>query len=139
MSTLTERRALARWMTQEATVASGGIGAIHAAVAGRVFRGMPGSAAVRVWHNAVTRTSYFGVRAGIALAGAVGTAFADGDVHPQLLAAVNAVRGAARARAPGGRGPVRPGGLAARLHPLQHGPPGGRQRRRPRPAAGDLR
>ena len=41
----------------------------------------------------MTRTSYFGVSAGIALAGAVGAAFADGDVHPQLLAVVNAVRG----------------------------------------------
>ena len=91
---MTERRAFARWLTQEAAGASGGIGAVHAAIAGRVFRTVgPGAMPVRAIHDAVTRTSYFGVSAGITLAGAVGSAFADGDVHPQVLAVVNAVRG----------------------------------------------
>jgi pimeloyl-ACP methyl ester carboxylesterase len=80
-------------LTQEAADASGGIGAVHAAIAGRVFKAIPGSAPMRAWHDAVARTSYFGVSAGITLAGAVGAAFADGDVHPQVLAAVNALRG----------------------------------------------
>jgi pimeloyl-ACP methyl ester carboxylesterase len=81
-------------VAREAAGASGGIGDVHAAIARRVFRAIgPVSAPVRVMHDGIARTSYFGVRAGIALAGRLSEPACEGDVHPAVLAAVNALRG----------------------------------------------
>src|SRR4051812_15642365 len=73
-----ERHALASLLTQEAAGVPGGIHGVHSAISGRVFRALgPRALPVRVMHDTIARGSYFGVRAGIALAGRVaGEAYA---------------------------------------------------------------
>jgi hypothetical protein len=58
----TELRALTALGFDELRQATGGLGAIHRAVAGRVFRAVgPGAALVRPMHEAVTRGVYAGI------------------------------------------------------------------------------
>src|SRR4029077_10932082 len=78
MTTSVERRrpsesgALARLTLEELGDATGGIGAVHRAIADRVFRAVgPGAAVVESAHNAVAGGVYTGLRAGArALGGA---------------------------------------------------------------------
>jgi pimeloyl-ACP methyl ester carboxylesterase len=98
-----ERRALARLATEEAAGLPGGIGSVHAAIAKRVFSAIgPAGAPVRVMHDGIARGSYFGVRAGLRLAGfAAGAALERRGERPPsttprgaaVIAAVNALRG----------------------------------------------
>jgi len=75
----------------------GGLHGIHSAISGRVFRALgPRAAPVRAMHDTIARGSYFGVRAGIALAGRVaGEAYArrPGEANVHVVAALNALRG----------------------------------------------
>ena len=58
----TELRALTALGFDELRHATGGLGSIHRAVAGRVFRAVgPGAAIVRPFHEAVTRGVYAGL------------------------------------------------------------------------------
>jgi pimeloyl-ACP methyl ester carboxylesterase len=97
-----QRAALARALSDEVAAAPGGIGAIHDAISSRVFRALgPPAAPVRVMHDGIARTSYFGVRAGIAVAGRLGErAYARGAEDPPapLLAALNGLQGDAYER-----------------------------------------
>ncbi|WP_028058947.1 lipase family alpha/beta hydrolase [Candidatus Solirubrobacter pratensis] len=96
-----ERRALARLLTDEAAAAPGGIGNVHAAIASRVFSALgPAAEPVRVLHDGIMRGSYFGVRAGMTVAGrAAGAGWCGAaplSTTPRgaaVIAAVNAVRG----------------------------------------------
>jgi pimeloyl-ACP methyl ester carboxylesterase len=96
-----ERRELARLATDEIAGLTGGIANVHAAIARRVFAALgPSAAPVRVIHDGIARRSYFGVRAGLALAGRVaGAAFARGgelSTTPRgaaVIAAVNGLQG----------------------------------------------
>jgi pimeloyl-ACP methyl ester carboxylesterase len=92
-----ERQALAKLLTDEAAGLPGGIGDVHAAIAARVFGALgPTAAPVRLIHDGIARGSYFGVRAGIALAGrAAGSAWArrDGEPPAALIGALNGLRG----------------------------------------------
>jgi pimeloyl-ACP methyl ester carboxylesterase len=102
-----ERHALASLLTSEAAAVPGGIHGVHSAISGRVFRALgPRAALVRVMHDTIARGSYFGVRAGIAVAGRVaGEAYArrGAERAPRAfsatprgaaaIAAVNALRG----------------------------------------------
>src|SRR3954454_3005154 len=74
MSQVTERpdelRAVGRLAFDELGGAIGGIGAVHRAVATRVFRSVgPTARAVAVMHDTVARSSYAAVRGGFGLAG----------------------------------------------------------------------
>jgi pimeloyl-ACP methyl ester carboxylesterase len=99
----TELRALTLLGFDELRQASGGIGSINRAVAGRVFRALgPGAALVRPVHDAVTRGVFTGVglgtRAiGIATAAAVGRregpALSTTPRGSALIAAVTGLRG----------------------------------------------
>ncbi len=73
-----QRHALASLLTEEAAGVPGGLHGVHAAIAGRVFGALgPRAEPLRVMHDTIARGSYFGVRAGIALAGRVaGEAYA---------------------------------------------------------------
>jgi len=97
-----ERHALASLLTQEAAGVPGGIHGMHSAISGRVFRALgPRALPVRVMHDTIARGSYFGVRAGIALAGRVaGEAYVrrPGEANSHVVAAVNALRGDALER-----------------------------------------
>jgi pimeloyl-ACP methyl ester carboxylesterase len=97
-----ERHALASLLTQEAAAVPGGLFGVHSAISGRVFRALgPHAVPVRVMHDTIARGSYFGVRAGIALAGRLaGEAYArrEGTASPGVVAAVNALRGDALER-----------------------------------------
>ena len=97
-----ERHALASLLTQEAAAAPGGIFGVHSAISERVFRALgPRAAPLRVMHDTIARGSYFGVRAGIALAGRLaGEAYArrGGEANSHVVAAINAVRGDALER-----------------------------------------
>jgi pimeloyl-ACP methyl ester carboxylesterase len=92
-----ERRALASLLTREAAGVPGGVHDVHAAISARVFRALgPSALPVRVLHDTIARTSYFGVRAGIALAGRLaGEAYArrPGEANIHVVAAVNALQG----------------------------------------------
>lgn len=93
-----ERRALAALLTKEAAGISGGVASVHQAIAGRVFSALgPPAAPVRLLHDGIARGSYFGVRAGIELAGlAGGRAFARGDAlsgTPRGAAVIGALNG----------------------------------------------
>jgi pimeloyl-ACP methyl ester carboxylesterase len=92
-----ERRALASHLTREASSLPGGVFGVHRAISGRVFRALgPSASPVRVMHDTIARGSYFGVRAGIALAGRVaGEAYArrPGEANAHVVAAVNALQG----------------------------------------------
>jgi len=72
-------------------------GAIHSAISGRVFRALgPAALPVRAMHDGIARTSYFGVRAGIVVAGRMGArAYERGSEDPPapLIAALNGLRG----------------------------------------------
>jgi pimeloyl-ACP methyl ester carboxylesterase len=95
--TQAERRALASHLTSEIAGMPGGIFGVHSAIAARVFRALgPSAAPVRVMHDTIARGSYFGVRAGIALAGRLaGEAYArrEGEANVHVVAALNALRG----------------------------------------------
>ena len=97
MSRADERLALASLLTQEASGVPGGILGMHSAISERVFRALgPRAAPVRVMHDTIARGSYFGVRAGIALAGRLaGEAYArrEGAASPGVVSAINALRG----------------------------------------------
>ena len=75
----------------------GGIHGVHAAISGRVFGALgPAALPVRAMHDTIARGSYFGVRAGIALAGRVaGEAYARraGQPNVHVVAALNALWG----------------------------------------------
>ena len=92
-----QRHALASLLTAEAAGVPGGIHGVHAAIAGRVFRALgPGALPVRVMHDTIARGSYFGVRAGMALAGRVaGEVYArrPGEANAHVVAALNALQG----------------------------------------------
>ena len=48
----------------------GGVFGVHRAISGRIFRALgPSAAPGRVMHDTIARGSYFGVRAGLAVAG----------------------------------------------------------------------
>ena len=70
---------------------------MHSAISRRVFRALgPSAAPVRVMHDTIARGSYFGVRAGIALAGRLaGEAYSrrPGEANVHVVAALNALRG----------------------------------------------
>ena len=74
-----------------------GIHGVHSAISGRVFRALGRSALpVRVMHDTIARGSYFGVRAGIAVAGRLaGEAYArrPGEANVHVVAALNALQG----------------------------------------------
>jgi pimeloyl-ACP methyl ester carboxylesterase len=92
-----DRRALASLLTSEVSGMPGGIHGVHSAIAERVFRALgPRAEPMRVMHDTIARGSYFGVRAGIALAGRLaGEAYArrPGTASPVAVAAINALRG----------------------------------------------
>jgi hypothetical protein len=99
-----ERRALARLATEEAAGVPGGIGDVHAAIAGRVFAALgPTAAPVQVLHDGISRGAYLGVRGGLTLLGRVaGAALERRPAERPLsttsrgaavIAAVSAVRG----------------------------------------------
>jgi pimeloyl-ACP methyl ester carboxylesterase len=92
-----ERRALAGHLKSEAAAVPGGIFGVHTAISERVFGVLgPSAAPVRVMHNTIARGSYFGVRAGIALAGCVaGERYArrEGGANVHVVAALNALHG----------------------------------------------
>jgi pimeloyl-ACP methyl ester carboxylesterase len=75
----------------------GGILGVHSAISARVFRALGRNALpVQVMHDTIARGSYFGVRAGIALAGRMaGEAYArrPGEANAHVVAAINALRG----------------------------------------------
>ena len=92
-----QRHALASLLTQEVAGVPGGLHGVHSAISGRVFRAL-GSRALplRAMHDAIARGSYFGVRAGIAVAGRLaGEAYARraGEANSHVVAAINALRG----------------------------------------------
>src|SRR3954470_12368074 len=105
-----ERHALASLLTQEAAGVPGGIHDVHSAICARVFGALgPRAAPVRRMHDTIARGSYFGVRAGMALAGRMaGEAYARRaadagalSVTPggaAVIAALNALRGDALER-----------------------------------------
>src|SRR5687767_9738807 len=65
-----EVEALARTLGREAARGAGGIGAVHAAIAGRVFAAVgPSAAPVRVTHDAIAGAAYAAVAGSVALAG----------------------------------------------------------------------
>ena len=65
-----EARELSRLATDEFSALPRGIGDIHAAISGRVFRALgPSAQPVRVVHDALSRGVYEGVRGGLWLAG----------------------------------------------------------------------
>ena len=92
-----ERRALASLLVREAKGVPGGIHGVHSAISRRVFRALgPRAAPARVMHDTIARGSYFGVRAGIALAGRMaGGAYArrPGEANAHVIAALNALQG----------------------------------------------
>lgn len=98
-----ELRALATLGFDELRIASGGIGSVQRAVAGRVFRAVgPGAALVRPVHEAVTRGVYAGLGLGtMAMGKAVAAAVDRRDVRSlsttphgsALIAAVTGLRG----------------------------------------------
>ena len=92
-----ERRALAGLLSGEVAGLPGGIHGVHSAISARVFRALgPNAAPVRVMHDTIARGSYFGVRAGLALAGwMAGEAYArrPGEANPHVVAGFNALRG----------------------------------------------
>jgi len=95
--TRAERRALASLLTAEVSGVPGGVFGVHSAISRRVFRALgPSAAPVRAMHDTIARGSYFGVRAGIALAGRLaGEAYArrEGEANVHVVAALNALRG----------------------------------------------
>jgi pimeloyl-ACP methyl ester carboxylesterase len=97
LSRADERRALAALLASEVSGLPGGVFGVHSAISRRVFRALgPRAAPVRVMHDAIARGSYFGVRAGIALAGrAAGEAYArrEREANVHVVAALNALRG----------------------------------------------
>ena len=65
-----EVEALARTLGREAALGAGGIGAVHAAIADRVFRAVgPASAPARATHDAIAAATYAAVAGSAALAG----------------------------------------------------------------------
>ncbi len=63
-----EARELSRLATEELSALPRGIGDVHAAISGRVFRALgPSAAPVRLIHDAVSRGVYEGVRGGLRL------------------------------------------------------------------------
>jgi pimeloyl-ACP methyl ester carboxylesterase len=92
MTTSVQRRrpsesgALARLTLEELGDATGGIGAVHRAIADRVFRAVgPGAAAVESAHNAVAGGVYTGLRAGARALGGV----AERTVPPRVVSATD--------------------------------------------------
>jgi pimeloyl-ACP methyl ester carboxylesterase len=99
----TELRALTALGFDELRQATGGLGSIHAAVAGRVFRAVgPGAALVRPLHEAITRGVYAGLGLGtraVGLAAQAAVARRDAPMlsttprGSALIAAVTGLRG----------------------------------------------
>ena len=99
----TELRALTALGFDELRLASGGLGSIHQAIAGRVFRAVgPGAALVRPMHEAITRGVYKGLGLGtraIGLAAQAAVARRDAPMlsttphGSALIAAVTGLRG----------------------------------------------
>ncbi len=96
-----EREALAELLSDEVAGMPGGIRNVHGAIAGRVFSALgPKAAPVRVLHDEIARGSYFGVRAGLFLAGRAAGAAWQGERQlsttaggAAVIAAVNGLRG----------------------------------------------
>jgi carbohydrate-binding DOMON domain-containing protein len=66
-----ELRALSRLAADELGGGTAGIGAVHGAIAGRVFGALgPTARPVRLFHDAVARGAYASVRGGASLAAA---------------------------------------------------------------------
>jgi pimeloyl-ACP methyl ester carboxylesterase len=99
----TELRALTALGFDELRQATGGLGSIQAAVAGRVFRGVgPGAALVRPLHEAITRGVYAGIGLGTRAVGLAAQAAVARREAPMLsttprgsalIAAVTGLRG----------------------------------------------
>ena len=105
-----ELRALTRFAAGEIGAGAGGIGGVHAAIAGRVFRALgPSAAPVRVMHDAIAGGAYAAVRGGAQLAGAAagvalarrdrgdGSGLSDGPRGAAALAVLTGLRGDALA------------------------------------------
>jgi pimeloyl-ACP methyl ester carboxylesterase len=92
-----ELRALSRLASGEIASLPGGIGAVHAAVAARVFGALgPVARPVRLWHEGVARGVYAGVGGGLNLAGrAAGEVLARRSTAQQLLPLSTTPRGSA--------------------------------------------
>jgi pimeloyl-ACP methyl ester carboxylesterase len=97
-----ELRALSRMAFQELAGAPGGIGAIHRAVADRVFRATgPAAATVERAHRTIASASYAAVRGGFTAAGLLADAalrsrdrdISDGPRGAAVVAAVQGLRG----------------------------------------------
>jgi pimeloyl-ACP methyl ester carboxylesterase len=103
MVSQTELRALTALGFDELRQASGGIGSIQRAVAGRVFRAVgPGAALVRPAHEAITRGVYAALGAGTRAMGVAAASAVDRRAFPALsstprgsalIAAVTGLRG----------------------------------------------